>query len=72
LGGSATAFLLLQTSLYFLSAPVEILAQSYRDDFAIQGPGFLGSLLLLAAGSILGIIGSVLAVSRHLADIEPA
>ena len=71
LGGAATAFLLLQTSLYFLSAPVEVLAQSYRDDFAIQGPGFLGSLLLLAAGSILGIIGSVLAVSRHLADIEP-
>jgi hypothetical protein len=28
-------------------------------------------LLLLVAGSILGIIGSVLAVSRHLADIEP-
>ena len=72
LGGAVTAFFLLQTSLYFLSTPVEMLAQSYRDDFALQGPGFLGNLLLLVSGSILGIIGSVLALSRHLADIEPA
>ena len=71
-GGAVTAFFLLQMSLYFLSTPVEMLAQSYRDDFALQGPGFLGNLLLLVSGSILGIIGSVLAVSRHLADIEPA
>tara|TARA_B110000483_G_scaffold137672_1_gene164634 strand:+ start:1176 stop:2135 length:960 start_codon:yes stop_codon:yes gene_type:complete len=72
LGGAVTAFFLLQTSLYFLSTPVEMLAQSYRDDFALQGPGFLGTLLLLVLGSSLGIIGSALAVSRHLADIEPA
>jgi len=72
LGGAVTAFFLLQTSLYFLSTPVEMLAQSYRDDFALQGPSFLGNFLLLVSGSILGIIGSVLAVSRHLADIEPA
>jgi cell division transport system permease protein len=72
LGGAITAFFLLQTSLYFLSAPVEMLAQSYRDDFALQGLGFLGNLLLLVSGSFLGIIGSALGVSRHLADIEPA
>jgi cell division transport system permease protein len=72
LGGAVMAFCMLQTSLYFLSTPVEMLAQSYRDDFALQGPGFLGNLLLLVSGTILGIIGSVLAVSRHLADIEPA
>lgn len=71
LGGAVTAFFLLQTSLYFLSSPVEMLAQSYRDNFALQGLDFLGNLLLLVSGSILGIIGSVLAVSRHLADIEP-
>ena len=48
-----------------------MLAQSYRDDFALQGLGFLGNMLLLFGGSILGITGSVLAVSRHLVDIEP-
>ncbi len=72
LGGAVIAFFLLQTSLFFLATPVEMLAQSYRDDFALQGPGFLGNLLLLISGSALGVIGSVLAVSRHLADIEPA
>ena len=71
LGGAVIAFFLLQMSLYFLSTPIEMLAQSYRSDFALQGPGFLGNLLLLASGSILGVIGSVLAVSRNLADIEP-
>ena len=71
LGGAVTAFFLLQTSLYFLSSPVEMLSQSYRDNFALQGLDLLGNLLLLVSGSILGIIGSVLAVSRHLADIEP-
>lgn len=71
LGGAVTAFFLLQTSLYFLSSPVEMLAQSYRDNFALQGLDLLGNLLLLVSGSILGIVGSVLAVSRHLADIEP-
>ena len=44
LGGAVTAFFLLQTSLYFLATPVEMLAQSYRDDFALQGPGFPWSL----------------------------
>ena len=72
LGGAVMAFFMLQTSLYFLSTPVEMLAQSYRDDFALQGLGFLGNLLLLVSGSILGIIASVLALSRHLTDIEPA
>ena len=50
LGGAVMAFFLLQTSLYFLSTPVEMLAQSYRDDFALQGLGFLGNMLLLFGG----------------------
>ncbi len=70
-GGAVVAFLLLQISLVFLSGPVELLAQSYRDEFALSGPGFVGNLLLLLAGSVLGVIGSLIAVSRHLADIEP-
>ena len=71
LGGAVIAFILVQASLLFLSGPVETLAQSYRDDFALQGPGFFGNLLFLLAGSMLGVAGSVLSVSRHLAEIEP-
>ena len=54
-----------------LATPVELLAQSYRDEFALMGPGVGGALLLLVFGSLLGVLGAVLAVSRHLSEIEP-
>ena len=70
-GGATIAMILLQSSLVFLAGPVELLAQSYRDDFALQGPGAGGVLFLLLMGSLLGIVGAVVAVSRHLRLIEP-
>jgi len=70
-GGATIAMILLQSSLVFLSEPVELLAQSYRDDFALQGPGAGGVLFLLLMGSLLGIAGALVAVSRHLRLIEP-
>ena len=70
-GGATIAMILLQSSLVFLAEPVELLAQSYRDDFALQGPGAGGVLFLLLMGSILGIAGALVAVSRHLRLIEP-
>ena len=70
-GGAVVAIILLQSSLVFLSGPVEILAQSYRHEFSLQGPGIGGYLLLLAGGSLLGMMGGMLAVSRHLSAIEP-
>lgn len=71
LGGAIVALILLHLSLFLLSSPVEQLAQSYRDDFALHGPGILGALALLAVGALLGTLGAILAVSRHLSDIEP-
>lgn len=70
-GGALIAFLLAQASLFFLAGPVELLAQSYSDDFALQGPGLMQSLFLLIVGAALGVLGALLAVSRHLSDIEP-
>jgi len=70
-GGALVAWLLLQGSLLFLSAPVEILAQSYRDDFALTGLSVLDSLAILLGGSSLGILGAIVAVRRHLREIEP-
>lgn len=71
LGGSVIAWILVQGSLLFLSGPVEILAQSYRDDFALSGLGFVESLIVIATGSLLGVLGGLVAVSRHLNQIEP-
>lgn len=70
-GGALVAWLLLQGSLLFLSGPVEILAQSYRDDFALTGLSVLDSLAILLGGSSLGILGAIVAVRRHLREIEP-
>ncbi len=70
-GGAVVAYLLLQISLVVLAGPVEAIAQSYRDAFALTGPGFGGLLLLLLVGSVLGVAGSVIAVAKHLSDIEP-
>tara|TARA_Y100001934_G_C12284819_1_gene741815 strand:- start:329 stop:1183 length:855 start_codon:yes stop_codon:yes gene_type:complete len=70
-GGATIAMILLQSSLVFLAEPVELLAQSYRDDFALQGPDAGGVLFLLLMGSLLGIAGALVAVSRHLRLIEP-
>lgn len=70
-GGALIALLLSQLSLLFLSGPVELLAQSYSDDFALEGPGFFVCLMLLIGGALLGVLGSLIAVSRHLSEFEP-
>ena len=70
-GGAIFALVFLEFSLLIFSGPVEILAQSYKGEFALEGLGFDGYTVLLAAGSLLGIIGALLAVSRHLNAIEP-
>lgn len=71
LGGALCAWVLVQGSLLFMSAPVETLAQSYRDDFALSGLGILASSIILGAGASLGIMGALVAVSRHLKEMEP-
>ncbi len=70
-GGAITALLLTQVSILVLAGPVEALAQSYRNEFALSGPGFSGALLILFIGVMLGVIGALLAVGRHLHEIEP-
>ena len=70
-GGALIAMILLQLSLVMLSKPIETLAQSYREDFALLGLGANGLLLLLGSGAIMGIVGAAVAVSRHLKVTEP-
>ena len=72
LGGAIIALILVWLSLAFLAGPVETLARSYPgDDFVLAGLGFGGNLLLLCMGALLGVLGALLAVSRHLKHIEP-
>jgi cell division protein FtsX len=45
--------------------------ESYNDAFSLSGLGFVNSLFLFAGGSLLGVLGAALAVSKHLHSIEP-
>ena len=70
--GGLLAWLLTTLSLYMLAEPVEKLALLYHSDFELSGLslGDTGNLILISCG--LGLLGSWLAVGRHLDEIEPS
>ena len=70
LGGTA-AWLLVTFAVLALQGPVVRLASLYRSDFPLSGLGF-GPLLVILGGSVLlGLIGSWIAVERHLRGGAP-
>jgi len=71
LGGALLAAVLVELAFLQLNSPVRQLAGLYESSFRLQMLSFSESLTLLAAGSLLGLLGAWLAVGRHLADIEP-
>ncbi len=71
LGGGLLAWLIISSSLFWLSTPVAELAGLYQSEFQLQGLGFSESLLMWLSGGLLGLLGAWLAVSRHLGAIEP-
>lgn len=69
--GGIIAWLLITISMQMLHGPVKQLANLYASDFHLIGLGFGNSLILLASGVALGLLGSWIAVKRHLRAIEP-
>jgi len=69
--GAILAWLLVEGGFLLLSAPVAKLVGLYQSDFSLQTLPFQLLYLLLGAGMLLGLLGSWLAVGRHLSDIEP-
>ena len=70
IGGAISSWFLVHICLLFLSGPVELIAQSYRDHYALVGLTFLEGLVLFAVSSGLGLLGAVLAVHKHLRIID--
>ena len=64
--GGIFSLLIVHFSLLFLVSPVHELAQLYDSEFVISGVGFVIVLKILAASSLLGLIGAWIAVGRHL------
>jgi len=69
--GAIFAWLLVEAGFLLLSAPVAKLAGLYQSGFSLQTLPFQLLYLLLGTGILLGLLGSWLAVGRHLSDIEP-
>ncbi|NEX19264.1 cell division protein [Thiorhodococcus mannitoliphagus] len=69
--GGATAWLLVTISVLLLQQPVSRLASLYRSEFQLSGLGFAATGVTLGASVLLGLIGSWIAVNRHLRGAEP-
>lgn len=71
LSGGILSWLLVTLSIWLLSEPVSQLATLYDSNYSLSSLDFLGSLTLLSVSILLGLVGSWIAVSRHLHAIEP-
>ena len=69
--GSLIAYFLVSGSLMVLGEPVQRLAGLYGSHFHLHSLDGGVTLALLASGILLGLLGSWVAVGRHLRSIEP-
>jgi cell division transport system permease protein len=70
--GALLAWGLVETGFWLLSEPVGRLVGLYQSDFSLETQPLPLLGLLMFAGVILGLLGSWLAVGRHLHAIEPS
>lgn len=70
--GGILAWLLTTVSLGLLDDPVQRLSGLYQSSFGLSGLSLGQVLNLLALSCLLGLVGSWLAVGRHLNAIEPS
>lgn len=69
--GAVLAWLLVGILLGLLSDPVSRLSFLYNSQFSLGGLDLETTAILLGSGILLGLLGSWLAVGRHLQAIEP-
>jgi cell division transport system permease protein len=70
--GAGIAWLLVEGGFWLLSGPVTRLAGLYQSDFSLDTLPLPLLGLLAGGGLLLGLLGSWLAVGRHLRAIEPS
>jgi cell division transport system permease protein len=69
--GALLAWLLVETGFWLLSGPVGTLMGLYQSEFTLETLPLVLLGLLTLTGVLLGLLGSWLAVGRHLNAIEP-
>ena len=69
--GAIGASCILALGFWWLGGSVAHLSDLYTSQYRLTGLGIIGFATLVATGSMLGLLGSWLAVSRHLKHIKP-
>jgi cell division transport system permease protein len=70
-GGGLVAWVVTVVAVAVLKPAIARVAGLYGSSFQLSGLGLEPSLLLLAAGVLLGWMGSYVSATRHLRNIEP-
>ncbi|MFV9616667.1 MAG: permease-like cell division protein FtsX [Gammaproteobacteria bacterium] len=70
--GGGLAWIITQIALLLVETPIHKLALLYHSDFRLSGLGAENTLLMILLSCLLGLIGSWIAVSQHLKEIEPS
>lgn len=71
LAGGLVAWIFVSGATWALAAPARRLAGLYESSYAITGLDGRSTLIVLAAGIALGVLGSAWTVGRHLDRYEP-
>jgi len=71
LAGGLVAWIFVTGATWALAAPARRLAGLYESSYAITGLDTRSTLIVLAAGVALGVLGSAWTVGRHLDRYEP-
>lgn len=71
LGGSCVALVTVTVTMLLLRGPAERIAKLYGSGFRLEGLSWRSAFGLLAAGVVVGWLGSLIATRRHLKQIEP-
>lgn len=69
--GALVAWVLVAVAIGLLQGPAGRVAALYQSGFTLHGLAPGEGLLLLAGGSLLGLLGAWVAVAQHLNDIQP-
>lgn len=72
ISGGILAWILTSLSIGLLESSVEKLAILYNSGFQLNGLAFSEAMYLILFSSTLGLLGSWIAVGRHLHEIEPS
>ncbi len=69
-GGGVIAAMLISVTLVVIEPPLQSLLGSYQRELNLAGFDPIFLLVLLGLGSVLGIVGAILAVRQRLKDLE--